>query len=91
MPPPPSFDYQQQQQRQVQANKTARQPAPIGMFIAPAVVFSMMTGGVLFSIYLTFLMKPFVSTTVIHWMPILLGMLFLMNGIGLFGLYLRKG
>jgi hypothetical protein len=35
-------------------------------------------------------MKPFVSTTVIKYIPALLGLLFLMNGIGLFGLYLKK-
>lgn len=58
--------------------------------IPPMVVMTFMAGGVIGCAYFSFLMKPFVSTTVIKWMPALLGLLFLMNGIGLFGLYLKK-
>jgi len=56
------------------------------------IVALFMLSGVMACTYFTFLIDPIPnSTIVIRWMPAVLGLLFLMNGIGFLGLWGRTG
>jgi hypothetical protein len=93
--PRPQYNYQQpvdyppQQSSQRGQNGEKKSGGMVRIMI-PMIVALFMFGGVLAGFYLSFMMTPFVSTTAVMYTPALIALLFMMNGVGLIGLWIRK-
>lgn len=90
----PQYNYQQpvdypSQQTQRGQNGEKRGGGLVRIMI-PMIVALFMFCGVMGGFYLSFMMTPFISTTAVMYTPALIGLLFMMNGVGLIGLWIRK-
>lgn len=87
--PEPDFDLVPETDTKKKKKTRTGNGRGIGAIIPPLLVTVFMAGGVMACVYFTFIMDTPNSTKTIQYMPAILGMLFLMGGIGFFGIWSR--